>query len=100
MIKKRTLFNSGNVGLYDDYTDTNNLLFTLLLRNGLEYNFIFRSLKPVDGNMSLIEKKFLKLATLKYGEYLIHTELSRLSRYEYDMLQSLKTLNAMKLCES
>lgn len=42
---KRTLFTTRNNGIYNNYIDTNSLLFIILFKSGAELSFILRNLK-------------------------------------------------------
>ena len=90
---KRTLFNSRNKSLYDDYTDTNNYLFTIIFDSGAELNLICRALNQ---NNTFIKNMINKIFT-KFDNILeIHH--SKLSIYEYDLLKQYKTPSVTKLC--
>jgi len=84
---KPTFFNTRTDRLHWNYTDINNVLLRIILEDGLEFNFIYRFLKKNDFD------------PLKYFERnntdvkVLHSEVSLLSKVEYDMLKILGTPN-------
>ena len=85
---KRTFFNSRNERLYADYEDTNNLLFTIMHKEGKtekEKNFILRDLKKDNSVLNNIYKK------LNERFNIIEIDTSKLSYTEYNLLKNLKT---------
>lgn len=82
---KPTFFNTRNKRLHWDWTDTNNRLFTIILDNNQELNFIYRS---------LIKNNFCPLNYFKKNNeelIIVYDSCSRISIAEYNMLKNIGT---------
>jgi hypothetical protein len=93
MIVKPTFFNTRKERLHWDYTDTNNLLFTILFESGAEMSFILRDLKKNDNIANYIYKKL----HTRFGN-IIEIDISKISNVEYNLLKQLKTPSVIKIC--
>ena len=85
MKTKPTFFNTRNQRLYRNYSDINNRLFTIILNNGKELNFIYRDL--LKNNFNPLNYFRRKNEDLK----IVYDECSRISKTEYDMLKNIGT---------
>ena len=94
---KRTFFTTRNNGIFNNYEDTNNLLFTIMYYKNKKFkekNFILRDLKKNDSIVKHIYKKLKK----KFN--IIEIDTSRLSFLEYNLLKNLETpsiVNCVKI---
>ena len=93
MKTKPTFFNTRKDRLYQNYTDTNNYLFTILFDSGAELNLILRDLKKNDNIVKYIYKKihttFSNVAEI---------DTSKLSLCEYNLLKQYKTPSVVRIC--
>tara|TARA_R100000664_G_C2750432_1_gene137756 strand:+ start:1107 stop:1388 length:282 start_codon:yes stop_codon:yes gene_type:complete len=90
---KKTLFTTRNNGIYNNYTDTNSLLFIILFKSGAELSFILRNLKKNNNIESYIYKKLNNT----FGN-IAEIETSRITNTEYNLLKQLNTPSITKLC--
>ena len=81
---KRTFFNSRTDRLYQNYSDTNNYLFTILFDSGADLSFILRDLKKNDSITNYIYKKLHKRF-----DNIAEIDISRLSSVEYNLMKQL-----------
>jgi hypothetical protein len=93
MIVKPTFFNTRNERLFWNYTDTNNLLFTILFDSGAELSFILRDLKKNDNIENYIYKKLYK----RFGN-IIEIEISKISNVEYNLMKQINIPSINKIC--
>lgn len=96
----RTFYNSRQERIYWNYTDTNNVMFTIMLKNRQECNFIFRYLNIKDEKLKKFKNIIKRLAVKKYGNNIAETSFSKLSFYEYNYLRTIQTEHIIKLCAS
>lgn len=90
---KRTLFTTRNNGIYNNYIDTNSLLFIILFKSGAELSFILRNLKKNNNIESYIYNKLNNT----FGN-IAEIETSRITNTEYNLLKQLNTPSITKLC--
>tara|TARA_R100000458_G_scaffold35835_1_gene33217 strand:+ start:363 stop:674 length:312 start_codon:yes stop_codon:yes gene_type:complete len=82
---KPTFFNTRKHRLHWNYADINNRLFTIILSNGQELNFIYRDLCKNNFNpLNYFRRKNEDLI-------IVYDECSRISKTEYDMLKNIGT---------
>ena len=93
MKAKPTFFNSRNERLFWNYTDTNNLLFTILFDSGAELSFILRDLKKNDNIENYIYKKLHK----RFGN-IIEIDISKISNVEYNLMKQINIPSIHKIC--
>ena len=90
---KPTFFNSRNERLFWNYTDTNNLLFTILFESGAEVSFILRDLKKNDN----IENYIYKKLHTRFGN-IIEIDISKISNVEYNLMKQINIPSIHKIC--
>tara|TARA_R100000808_G_C2043583_1_gene82115 strand:- start:150 stop:431 length:282 start_codon:yes stop_codon:yes gene_type:complete len=90
---KRTFFNSRTDRLYQNYSDTNNYLFTILFDSGADLSFILRDLKKNDSITNYIYKKLHKRF-----DNIAEIDISRLSSVEYNLMKQLHIPSVIKIC--
>ena len=93
MKAKRTFFNSRNERLFWDYTDTNNLLFTILFDSGAEMSFVLRDLKKNDNIENYIYKKLHN----RFSN-IIEIDISKISSEEYNLMKLKNIPSVIKIC--
>ena len=90
---KRTFFYSRTDRLYQNYSDTNNYLFTILFDSGADLSFILRDLKKNDSITNYIYKKLHKRF-----DNIAEIDISRLSSVEYNLMKQLHIPSVIKIC--
>jgi hypothetical protein len=90
---KRTFFNSRTDRLYQNYSDTNNYLFTILFDSGADLSFILRDLKKNDSITNYIYKKLHKRF-----DNIAEIDISVLSSVEYNLMKQLHIPSVIKIC--
>ena len=90
---KPTFFNTRRDRLYQNYTDTNNYLFTILFDSGAELSFILRDLKKNKNILNYIYKK-----VDKRFDNVIEIEASRISSVEYNLMKQINIPSIVKIC--
>ena len=90
---KRTFFNSRTDRLFQNYVDTNNLLFTILFESGAELSFILRDLKKNESIKSYIYKKLHNT----FGN-IAEIDMSKISNVEYNLMKQLRIPSITKIC--
>ena len=90
---KRTFFNSRTDRLYQNYSDTNNYLFTILFDSGADLSFILRDLKKNDSIKNYIYKKLQRRF-----DNIAEIDISRISSVEYNLMKQLHIPSVIKIC--
>ena len=93
MKAKPTFFNTRNERLFWNYTDTNNLLFTILFESGAELSFILRDLKKNDNIENYIYKKLHN----RFSN-IIEIDISKISSVEYNLMKVKNIPSVIKIC--
>ena len=90
---KRTFFNSRTDRLYQNYSDTNNYLFTILFDSGANLSFILRDLKKNENILSYIYKRLHKRF-----DNIAEIDISVLSSIEYNLMKQSNIPSVIKIC--